>query len=238
MTTSVFIPAIPNHFNNLDNVLDIYLNKSTVKPDEIIVSMSDYTKINSDDIRILVTKYNTVKFFLFENVMLAGPNRQVSKNLTNCDIIIYQDADDLPHIQRVEVINHFFNNYDIQHLNHSYVNNLSLSNYNEDFININDINIVNSDEIYNTFFPNKSLTECASITNAYTLKYHTHAGAVAIRREVLNDIFWKDRHELSYSPGWDDPNYKGAEDYEFCMETLFKYNKSIIIDSPIYFYYG
>jgi hypothetical protein len=35
---------------------------------------------------------------------------------------------------------------------------------------------------------------------------------------------------------WNNPNYKGAEDYEFCMEVLKEYNKSILIDSKIYYY--
>ena len=59
---------------------------------------------------------------------------------------------------------------------------------------------------------------------------------LAINKNVLKTVKWKNRNELSFSPMWNNPNYKGAEDYEFCMEVLKEYNKSILIDSKIYYY--
>ncbi len=247
LTTSVFIPTIPNHIINLDNILDNYTNKQTIKPNQIVVSISDFSNVDKIKFNELSKKYNDVLFLKHYDIQLAGPNRQHSKYFCDQDIIIYQDSDDLPHIQRVEIIKHFFENHDIVQLNHSYVNltqevssinNMNLDTYNENHIDINNINFVNSDEIYNSFFPNNNLLDCVTKTNAYSYKFPTHAGVVSIKRDVLETIEWKNRKDLYYSPNWNNPYYKGAEDYEFCMETLFNFNKSMIIDAKLYFYFG
>jgi hypothetical protein len=164
MEISLFIPTIPEHIKYLDNILDIYLNKSSIKPDEIIVSVSNYKVIPTDVLSPMFEKNQNVKFILHDNIMLAGPNRQVSKDFCNGDIIIYQDSDDLPHIQRIEIIKHFFENYDILHLNHSYND---ISEYNEDIINISEINYIDSDILNQITFPNNKLTECVDNFRGY-----------------------------------------------------------------------
>jgi hypothetical protein len=241
MKISLFIPTIPEHIKYLHDILSIYINESTVKPDEIIVSVSNYKVIPINLLNPIIENYQNVKFILHDKVMLAGPNRQVSKDFCDGDIIIYHDSDDLPHIQRIEIIKYFFETKDIVHLNHSYepTSNQAIKNgeYHTKSIDISKIKWVDTNTIKSSFFPNNILKECLDFTKAYTHTYHTHAGVVAIKKEVLNHVRWKDRHELSFSPKWYDLNYKGAEDYEFCMEVLYHFNKSIIIDSKIYFHY-
>jgi hypothetical protein len=241
MKISLFIPTIPEHIRFLNSILYIYINESTVKPNEVIVSVSNSKVIQEDIIKSLINEFPNVNFILHDNIMLAGPNRQSSKEYCSGDIIIYHDSDDLPHIQRIEFIKYFFETMDIVHLNHSYepTSNQPIKNgeYHKNFINIDEVKWVDSNTLKSSFFPNNVLEECINHTNAYTHTYHTHAGVTAIKKDVLNHIRWKDRDELSYSPGWNNLNYKGAEDYEFCMETLYTFNKSIIINSKIYFHY-
>jgi hypothetical protein len=231
---SLFIPTIPEHIKFLDEILFIYLNKSTVIPDEIIVSVSNYKAIPIDILTSLIEKYPNVIFILHDKIMLAGPNRQISKDICSGDIITYHDSDDLPHIQRIEIIKHFFTSYDILHLNHSYG---IKDDYNEDTIIINNIKYITSETFNKNFFPNNILEECNLIVNGYGYEnFPSHGGAISIRKEVLNYIKWRDRSELYYSPSWDDNNYKGAEDYEFNMDTTFLLGKSMMIDSKCYFY--
>jgi hypothetical protein len=231
---SLFIPTIPNHIKFLDEILFTYLNKSTVIPEEIVVSVSNYATIPPDILLPIIEKYQNVKFILHDKVMLAGPNRQVSKDFCSGDIIVYHDSDDLPHIQRLEIIKHFFDNYDISHLNHSYDNK---TEYNEDLIDVSKINFITSEVFNDYFFPNNILEECTKIVNGYGYdNFPSHGGAIAIKKEVLNHVKWKDRGELNYSPGWDNYSYKGAEDYEFNMETTFLLKQSMMIDSKCYFY--
>lgn len=231
---SVFIPTIPNHIKFLDEILFTYLNKSTVIPNEIVVSVSNYTAISPDILSPIIENYQNVKFILHDKVMLVGPNRQVSKDFCSGDIIVYHDSDDLPHIQRLEIIKYFFDNYDILHLSHSYD---TKENYNEDLTDISKINYITSEVFNPYFFPNNKLEECPKYCNGYGYEnFPIHGGAIAIRKEVLNSIKWKDRYELTYSPGWNNIKYKGAEDYEFNMETTYMLKKSIMIDSKCYFY--
>lgn len=231
---SIYIPTIPEHIKYLERILSIYLNKSTVKPNEIVVSVSNYKATPPELLIPIMSNYQNVKFILHDHIMLAGPNRQVSKDFCSGDIIIYQDSDDLPHIQRIEIIKHFFDNYDILHLNHSYDIH---HNYNEDLIDITNINHITSDVFNKHFFPNNKLEGCISVIKSYCYEnFPSHGGAIAIKKDVLNHIKWKDRYELYYSPGWDNYGYKGAEDYEFNMEATFFLGKSMMIDSKCYFY--
>lgn len=249
MTVSVFIATTPNHIIFLDKILYSYIHKSTIKPDQLVVSISDFPNIDTDLYMDLKSKYQNVLFLEHSEIKLAGPNRQFSKEYCNSDIILYQDSDDLPHIQRIEVVKYFFENYDIVHLHHSYFNltnyiNLidenNKFNYNEDLINVNTINFIKSENFYNTLFPNKNLLDCrdSNIFNSIFNPFKPHHGAFAIKKEVLDEIKWKDRKDLTHSPKWNDMGYKGAEDYEFMVETIFKFNKTIVIDGKIYFYLG
>lgn len=249
MTTSVFIPTTPNHIKFLDKIINSYLVKSTVKPDQIVVSISNFSEIDSSIYKTLKIKYPDVLFLEHSEIKLAGPNRQFSEEFCTGDIVIYQDSDDLPHIQRIEIIKHFFNKYDIVHLHHSYFNltnyidlidEKNLYNYNEDLIDVNFINLKFSQEFYNIFFPNKNILDSRNylMFNNIFSSLRPHHGALAIKREILKEVKWKDRKDLFYSPGWDNISYKGAEDYEFMVDVIFKYNKSLIIDGKIYFYFG
>lgn len=249
MTISVYIPTTPNHLKFLDKILNSYLYKSTVLPDQIVVSISDFSKINSMTYNNLKMKYKDVLFLEHLEVQLAGPNRQFAEQFCTSDIILYQDSDDLPHIQRVEIIKYFFEKYDIIHLHHSYFNltnyidlitEIESFNYNENIIDIDSIKFITSDQFYEKLYPNKNLIDCRNphIINEIFKELKPHYGALAIKKEVLNEIKWKDRKNLFYSPRWNDFTYKGAEDYEFMVEVIFKYNKTIIIDSKIYFYLG
>lgn len=249
MTVSVYIPTIPNHIKFLDKILNSYLIKSTVKPNQIIVSVSNFNEIDKELYHKIKNNYTNVLFLEHDSVELAGPNRQFSKDYCTEDIIIYQDSDDLPHIQRIEIIKYFFENYDILHLHHSYFNltndinsikNEDSFNYNEELINVNDIKLIESKDFYSELFPNNSLLDVRNNLNFNKIfnKFKPHHGSFAIKKDVLNTIKWKNRKELNYSPGWDNMSYKGAEDYEFMVETIYFHNKSIIIDGRIYFYFG
>lgn len=233
MKISIFIPTIPNHIKYLDKLFH-YIYDSTVIPDEVIMSVSDYNKCDKNIINTIENKYK-INIIKHDKIMLAGPNRQVSKDSCFGDIIMYQDADDLPHRQRVEIVKYFFEKYDIVHLNHSYLPNNTL-----DFKidNYDDIKMINSQEIFDKYFPSNVLENCINYCGAYGSGFNLpfHAGVPCIKKEVLDVVKWKDRDELTYSPSWNIKSFKGAEDYEFCMETLYHFNKSILIDSKIYSY--
>lgn len=244
MKTSLFIPTIPIHFRHIENILNHYYN-GTVVPDEIIISISQSHNLDDESKKLIKNKFPDVKIIEHSDSLQSGPNRQISKTACKGDIIIYQDSDDIPHRQRVEIIKYFFNNYDIMHLNHSYTRNES----NDFHISIPDIKFIDSERLYKSYFPNSILNECLKVHGAYGGGFDMgiHGGAIAIKREVLNVVEWKPKTHLFKNEEWlrgglppimnhNDPRIPGAEDYEFCMETLFKLKKSILIDAKIYTY--
>lgn len=229
MTCSVVIPCIPRHFDNLGNIINAF-KAGTKQPDEVIVALSESGSISQDKLDHLVSL--CVKLVHIPEVGSSARNRQNGSNVATGDIIIYQDADDLPHPRRVEVINWFFEISDIVHLNHSY--------YKGDTVPLVDqIKAVKSETLFNTYFPHGIFEECKGITTAYGgdigfvengVGIPIHAGAVAIRREVLKQVKWREASEMVLF------NYYRFEDYEFCMEVLYKFKKSLVIDAKLYQY--
>jgi hypothetical protein len=87
--------------------------------------------------------------------------------------------------------------------------------------------------IYKHYFPSGQITDCSKVSIAYGEQpYCQHAGACCIKREVLKDVQWKANDKLVLAPA----NRSKAEDYEFCMEVLFKMNRSMMIDAKLYSY--
>src|SRR6185295_8415761 len=117
-------------------------------------------------------------YFFSEKILTAGPSRQLGSDNSTGEVLIYQDADDLPHSKRVQIINHLFENNDILHLNHSYCYS-DVENQKLDMAER-----ICSTDIFKRYFPNSRLTDCINVTRAYGSKINTenfpvHAGAVA-----------------------------------------------------------
>jgi len=123
------------------------------------------------------------------------------------------------------------------HLNHSYY---SLPN----FVDISsDLSLVKkTNDVYKTYFPNGVYKECLGNSfdrehNSYAYGLYVglgstpvHGGALAVKRDVFSKVKWKDVHELELSS-----NFR-MEDYEFNMDVVFNFQKSMIIDLPLYGY--
>lgn len=232
MKTSLIIPCTPKHFvESLPKVLKSY-ELNTVQPDEIVVSLSEYKNVEKDKFNKEELKYllQCIDNKIFKKFILLnhsdkkthGPNRQAGSEAAKGDILIYGDADDLAFSQRIEVIKYFFENCDIQHLNHQWAADISKSKT----LDIKKIKFIPSEKIYSHYFPNDSLASCRAVFHAYggDLLPYTTAGHTAVLKSSLEKIRWKDWSELTFGP---------AEDYEFCMENCFYFKKSILLNAPL-----
>ncbi len=119
MKTSVIIPCHPAHFHLLENLLECYQNQTSV-PDEVVISLSQAYRIPETLQQKLIEKMwrFTLKLLQNNRKVSAGGNRTLAAKHSSGDLLICQDADDLPHPQRVEIIKHLFEHFQIDHLMH------------------------------------------------------------------------------------------------------------------------
>lgn len=117
-TTSIVVPCHSKHARSLNELID-NLEQSSVLPDEVVISLSGVKNI-AEGVVGNIKKSNKFKIsIIVANEELSEPNnRNLACSNATSDILICQDADDLSHYRRIEIIKHFFENYDIQHLMH------------------------------------------------------------------------------------------------------------------------
>lgn len=204
---SIVIPCHYKHFHFVDKLLKIYNEQSRV-PDEIIIVLCEAGKMAQKNIKNIEEK--TYKFMLkiikINRRSPAGNNRYLGTKEASGNIIIFQDADDYPHIQRVEIIEYFFNKFpDIVHICHAY----SRTNIIR-AININEIKY----EImkHNIFLNHREMS-----------KYSLTNGNIAIRKSIMNEVKW----ELK--------KFRG-QDVAFNRNIFAVYGKFLLIKFPIYIY--
>ena len=239
MKTSLVIPATNGNFEYLKCILAHYRD-GTVKPDQVIVSLSNAHLVkNTGDLEDkFKDTFEDFQILKHNQTMIQGPNRDAASMAADNEIIISNDADDIPHPQRIEVIKHFFENKNILHLNHSY-------QMREDTIfepvNIEDIVFLNTADTFRHHFPNymDDLYEgirpdprsCGYRWHCYgaqppwnpTEPAATHAGCPAFHRDVFKQMRWRQVEDHDW-------------DWDFVLDVLFHLRKSIIINSKLLWY--
>ena len=124
MKISVIIPCVDKHLNLLEKLLESMI-LYTRKPDEVIVSVSPkYLKLNLNDIKKkLEDKYTFLKCIVQKSVTTAGMNRNSCLDIVSGDIIVANDADDIMHPQKLEIIEDIFMKYpDMKLIVHNLIN--------------------------------------------------------------------------------------------------------------------
>ncbi|MBI3508306.1 MAG: glycosyltransferase [Chlamydiia bacterium] len=118
---SILIPCHPAHFPLLEELLTAY-TEQTALPDEVVISLSQYEQIDPSQIAALESKAWPFQLLLLKHPQkcAAGTNRKLAARASTGKILICQDADDLPHPQRVEIVKHLFEKYAPFLLIHSY----------------------------------------------------------------------------------------------------------------------
>lgn len=238
MKTSLVIPATNGNFNYLRCILSHYQD-GTVRPDQVVISLSNAHLVGKNKIERLKIRFDgffdDLKIIEHNCIMVQGPNRDSATMAAENEIIISNDADDIPHPQRIEVIKWFFENHDIYHLNHSYQTR-------DDCIfkpvNIEDVKVLNAEETFKHHFP-KYNGEKYSGRRPDPRKYgHNHpygayvpwgaddaihAGCPSFHKNVFKELRWRQTEEYAW-------------DWDFDMDVLFHFRKSILINSKLLWY--
>lgn len=133
LKASLIIPCHAGHARFLSGLVEEYVYNQTVLVDEIIISLSDVPYIRSVYPEVLKELEKTkwpIPVILIKNQeqVSEGDNRNRACKIAKGDVFICQDADDIPHRQRVEIIKFLFENYDVDHLVHKYCSDLDSLN--------------------------------------------------------------------------------------------------------------
>lgn len=121
-SVSVIIPCVPKHAPYLFSLLSYYATQTKI-PEEVIISLSEVDSVGEGLLNRIVDYVWPFKVIMIRNKerTSAGKNRNLGSDAAREDILMFQDADDIPHPQRVEIVKYFFEHYDIYHLMHFYV---------------------------------------------------------------------------------------------------------------------
>lgn len=121
-TVSVIIPCYYKHAPLLYSLLALY-EQQTRLPDEVVISLSQAHLVDAQVIENIENRQWAfpVKLIMTDEKKYAGENRNIACEHATGSIFMCQDADDIPHPQRVEIITHFFDNYPVDHLFHQLV---------------------------------------------------------------------------------------------------------------------
>lgn len=207
-TVSLVIPCYHKHAPWLYDLLAMY-EYQTRLPDEVIISLSE---VHLVDRAVLARLKNErwafpVKLITTKEQKNAGENRNKACEYAQGDIFICQDADDVAHKQRIEIIHYFFTQYAIDHLMHEF-RIIPPGEKKRKYKRYNPCNI--------QFFMTKDfelLWRAARFTN----------GNVAISRSLFEKMKWPATHY--------------AEDTDFNREVYKYYSKQcIVINAVLYGY--
>ena len=112
--TSVLVPCAAKHAALLPDLLKQFASQTTL-PDEVVICISGMR-----DALLLPKQPYSVRLLTDASPAYAGKNRNRAASASSGDILIYQDADDIPHPQRIEIVKHLFSNFFVEHLLHGY----------------------------------------------------------------------------------------------------------------------
>lgn len=231
MKISVVIPCIPKHIYLLKNILQSLL-ENTVKPYEVIIYMNLFNKLKEQikEIENIFSKVLNLVIINNKGKKYAGPSRQKGSEKVSGDIIVYLDADDLVHPQLIEIVDYFFSNYDIMHLNYTFIPfDRKFKNYNLDKIEITNSDTINKfidDAFIHNKFNGIIIPDRKWQYDVPKIWYGSKFigkpvpnGTTVIKKEVLDKVTW--------------PNIKGGEDLVFCWNVAKEFRKSIIIHAAL-----
>jgi len=213
VSVSVVIPCSHNHFQHIETLLTHYAHQTLV-PQEVIISVSNSYSLKPGEIPKVQTRPWPFKLKIMQTPsrMLPSENRNNATQYATGDLIIYQDADDLPHPQRVEIIDYIFRKTHFSHLRHQYVSDL--------------YGTVDTQKFFEASYDPAGIKVLMSHDKSDRVMYkHStsiHYGNCAISKKVFGKIQW--------------PVMVFGEDREFCNKIEKKYHNSVIIQVPLMIY--
>lgn len=175
ISVSIIIPCIWKHAHYLYPLLKLY-ERQTALPDEVIISLSQANQVDPAIIAQIQKEpwLFAVRLLPSNEKQYAGINRNIACQEALGTVFLLQDADDIPHPQRVEVIKNIFETEKVDHLMHFFA-------FTQECNAFKIINAQHAPFVYRTKF-----------YEPITIPYRIHNGNIAIRDYVFSHIKWPD----------------------------------------------
>jgi hypothetical protein len=200
----LIIPCLFNHFNNLPKILDSFKHQDLIN--RIIIVLNG---INDQDYdRNILKKYKKkLKLIRLNYTISPGKAREKATRFSKSEYIVYHDADDEAHPDKLLILKYFFEKTNCDHILHLIQPiELNFLNY-KDF---NKINYIDTKKLIDFYYRNNKMDFGDIIGKRIS------QGLSAVRRSKITDIVWL--------------NIKSGEDKDFNKKSLLKNNKMIVID--------
>ena len=225
---SVIIPCYPPHFNKMPTILSD-VQKQTVQPIEIIVAMSQTT-----DERALILKEAWHKFVdvplsvvNIQRPQMAGINRNMGATHAKGTHLMFIDADDRIHRQKIEVTEYLIKKYDPNIILHSFFFKKNIKELNFE-IDLEKIEPVQNQTLFDRTFgnpPKRNNEYERTVGNGRTnvmCPFRIHHGFPVVKREI-----WE---KVRYT------NWPRGEDGKFCRDILWNIGGMIAIPEILMVY--
>lgn len=193
LRASVIIPCHSIHAVHLLSLLS-RLEEQTLLPWEVVIALSDLDEVPTHILERLVQTPRVFPVMLITSrkVLYAGQNRNLACRHAQGDIIICQDADDIPHPQRVEMISYFFEQYNCDLLVHTFLRTEEkksiVFSYYEDFESVKRVNPENYETVVKNAIVNGSIAAKSGILKKYLWPSSCRGQDVTFNRMLFNHI--------------------------------------------------
>lgn len=216
---SIIIPCYPPDICNIGRMMDS-LRRQTCLPGEVIVALSETSEKDGSVLEKKYSKYPfSVKFCVIGGKQFAGQNRNRGARLAAHDVLVFCDADDECHPQKIEITKNVFLKYDPKLFLHGFKRDgCGFEKYGKD-----KIPFVFSRQLMDFTFgnpPKRDNSKFIFIDRPAEGKWiegaHPHHGYATVRRDVFEEVEYND--------------LRIGEDTTFCLDVLWKFKSAVYAD--------
>lgn len=203
---SVVIPCASKHTSLLGGLI-AQLEKQTRPPEEVVISVSGTTTppvLKSKKIRVVVLSS--------PERANASTNRNRATARALGDLIVYQDADDVPHPQRIEIVRALYARFEYDHLLHHFTHQggatWTATRYKPPF------------------------DQLARYRDTYLFEYGTTNGNPAISRAVAKKVRWPEHVNIGEDVRFNRDVYSRAQKKVILRAPLLFYRQFLSAGAP------
>ena len=208
----MFSLVIPCHSCDLKNIRDTvdYFMKEIKLINQLIIIFNNIK--NNDYLIDILNKIQKYKiqfdYKVFRNSLNPGKARNASYDLIKSEYVVFHDADDEPHYNKLCILKHYFINHKIDQIHHLFQPiQLPFLKYNIEEINYK---MIDNKDIFN--YQKKG----SILLNTYSSMPVSH-GLIAIKTDKLLEIEWN--------------NLRTGEDRDFITKSINNNNKIMILEA-------